>query len=49
VFNGETVKFTYEGKLLSMGGGIYESVEITCPNCGGGITFTRQELQKEVS
>jgi len=49
VFNGEMVRFFRRGKLFSMGGGIYESVEITCPNCGGAIIFTREELEKEVS
>jgi len=48
-FNGELVEFTYEGKVFSMGGGIYEFVEVVCPSCGGFISFTRKELEVQGS
>jgi len=47
VFNGESVSFIYLGAQFSSCGGRYESVEVPCPKCGGFISFTKEELEKE--
>jgi endogenous inhibitor of DNA gyrase (YacG/DUF329 family) len=47
-FDGEFTSFTYGGVEYSRCGGIYESVEVTCPKCGGTVIFAKDELEGEV-
>jgi len=45
-FNGEKVEFYQDNRFLAGAAGRYESVEVTCPECGGSIVFSRDELEE---
>jgi transcription elongation factor Elf1 len=44
-FNGELVSFMFGGKVFASCGGLYESVQVECPQCKGWLIFDKGELE----